>query len=229
MDEFLSKVLKTLKSCKKSEKVILIIFSGLILSYLSLSFLFNIVQDYSTGGIPTFDLKIYNSYSGIRNKTMDTIFKTLTRTGNFSSIVIFLVPSVFYSFYKKKKADGIYLASNVLLVWVFNEILKHIFRRERPSFERLVEAVGYSFPSGHAMTSITLFILLVYFINLYLRKTRVRYVISFLLIIYGLSIGLSRTYVGVHYATDVIGGWIAGLIWSITAISIYKLTLKRND
>lgn len=99
-----------------------------------------------------------------------------------------------------------------------NELLKWIFRRDRPNIARLVEATGYSFPSGHAMVSITVFGFLAYLVWINIRKRPLRYSLTAALVLVVVVIGVSRIYLGVHYPSDVLGGFIAGGFWLIGCI-----------
>ncbi|HEY0898042.1 MAG TPA: phosphatase PAP2 family protein, partial [Sphingobacteriaceae bacterium] len=90
-------------------------------------------------------------------------------------------------------------------------------------------ALGYSFPSGHAMSSVTFFGLLIYFI--WKRaglNPGIRYLIISLLVLLICIIGISRIYLRVHYASDVIAGFCVGLIWLVISINLLDRIEKRN-
>ncbi|WP_412857551.1 phosphatase PAP2 family protein [Bacillus sp. 179-C3.3 HS] len=93
-----------------------------------------------------------------------------------------------------------------------NHQLKEWFARERPSFQHLVDETFYSFPSGHAMNAATLYPFMAYlFVELvptFKKRQKTVYFITALLVI---LIGMSRMYLGVHYLTDVVGGFVIGL------------------
>jgi undecaprenyl-diphosphatase len=94
--------------------------------------------------------------------------------------------------------------------------LKSLFSRERPDavFHAAV-ASGYSFPSGHAMMSAIVYLTMAALIARLAPRTRLRlYVMAVALLITGL-VGLSRIYLGVHWASDVVGGWAAGAAWAL--------------
>ena len=104
-------------------------------------------------------------------------------------------------------------AVNLGCVLVINVILKAIVQRPRPDGFRLAIESGFSFPSGHSMVAMGFFGLIVWLIirSDKDRNTRLRLagVFSFLI----LMIGVSRIYLGVHYASDVIAGFCVSLIW----------------
>lgn len=101
---------------------------------------------------------------------------------------------------------------------LLNLILKCLFQRQRPDLPHLVEASGFSFPSGHAMMSFIFYGLLAYLIllNFPHKKTR-RTVIGITAAII-FFIGLSRIYLGVHYPSDVLAGFAAGSFWLVACI-----------
>lgn len=103
--------------------------------------------------------------------------------------------------------------------YTLNLIIKNLIQRARPSWEHWVVESGYSFPSGHSMASIAFYGMLGYLLWLH-RKERGRPA-AYILVLTGLlilAIGLSRIYLGVHYATDVIAGFCAGGVWLTTCI-----------
>lgn len=99
-----------------------------------------------------------------------------------------------------------------------NEVLKKFFSRERPAFEVpfLVEA-NYSFPSGHAMTSILVYGLLAYVVSREFPKHRTGLLMSVTWL--GAFIGTSRMVLGVHYPSDVLAGWCVALSWLIVVVA----------
>ncbi|MEG4485255.1 phosphatase PAP2 family protein [Microcoleus sp. D2_18a_B4] len=98
-----------------------------------------------------------------------------------------------------------------------NLLLKKLFARDRPQlWERVVNVTFYSFPSGHAMISMVIYGLLGYFLGA--RFPKQRWSIYSLTVVLIAAIGLSRLYLGVHWPTDVIAGYTAGLVWLITCI-----------
>lgn len=96
-----------------------------------------------------------------------------------------------------------------------NNLLKTFFGRDRPDEAlRLVEISSHSFPSGHAMSSATIYLTLaVLLVRLVERRREKAYIFGAALLL-SFCVGLSRVYLGVHYPTDVIAGWAAGVAWA---------------
>ena len=111
------------------------------------------------------------------------------------------------------KRPGWCCAVNLVLVAALNAGLKLVFQRPRPVGFRLVEESGYSFPSGHSMVAMAFFGLIIYLVWRYERDRRQRLLLSAAFAFLIIMIGLSRIYLGVHYASDVLGGFCASLVW----------------
>ena len=103
-----------------------------------------------------------------------------------------------------------------------NLLLKSFYHRPRPLLP-LTAASGLSYPSGHAMLSVTFYGLLIHLVHRHVRRARVlRGVLTGLLVLLILLIGLTRVYLRVHYATDVLAGFVAGAVWLLVAIPLLR-------
>lgn len=164
-------------------------------------------------GRNSFDQKIFSLIA-------PTITENRTRIMRFISFLAkhtFLIPLIFLLFtwflIKKNKWMAIRTASVLLSSLLVMSILKRLIQRQRPP-DPLVEGItNYSFPSGHAFMSVAFYGLLIWFASVYIsNKWTRRLVIAFLLLVIA-SIGFSRIYLRVHYATDVIAGICIGFVW----------------
>ncbi len=111
------------------------------------------------------------------------------------------------------KRPGWCAATNLVLVVILNTLIKNVVQRPRPDGFRLVSEWGYSFPSGHSMVAMAFYGFLAWLVWKYEREVLQRwfYVVVFAGLI--LMIGISRVYLGVHYASDVIAGFFVSLAW----------------
>lgn len=107
-----------------------------------------------------------------------------------------------------------------------NLVLKQFYNRPRPLLP-LVSATGLSFPSGHAMISASFYGLLIYLVQTHVRRPVVRWLFTAGLVLLILAIGLTRVYLRVHYATDVLAGFTAGFVWLVVAIPLLRQLEKR--
>ena len=121
----------------------------------------------------------------------------------------------------KNKKYGTYITVNLILATIINIILKLIFIRERP-LDGIITETGYSYPSGHSFVSFAFYGFLVYLITKSNLTKRTKIFFTSLLIVLIPLIGLSRVYLGVHYPSDVLGGFIGGAIYLLIYIEIIK-------
>ncbi|HEX2182317.1 MAG TPA: phosphatase PAP2 family protein [Rubrobacteraceae bacterium] len=110
-----------------------------------------------------------------------------------------------------------------------NLLLKNVFARPRPHFDRpLVVETSYSYPSGQAMESVVIYGMLAYFAVLSLsgQRTHAIFVVGAAALV--ILIGFSRVYLGAHYFSDVVGGFVAGGAWLSTVITGWGTIRRRN-
>lgn len=147
---------------------------------------------------------------------------------NFGGAIgVTVITFIFLAIYLKKKDTSRFLLilSSVGGATILNIILKVIFKRQRPQlWELLVYEPTFSFPSGHAMASAALAFSLIIALRHFKYKKTARTV----LILYMLIIGFSRMYLGVHYPTDIIGGWIVSLAWTLIVMFILNDRLNED-
>ncbi len=151
---------------------------------------------------------------GIRTDLLTKIFKVLTIIGDkkFILCLVILLAGIFY--FKKNRNNAIIMCANLFNIVILNKGIKYLVKRERP-LGGLVEEDGYSFPSGHSMLTIGVYGLLIYLIYKSNIKSSTKKILITLLTIIILVVGLSRMYLGVHYPSDVIGGYLITLAYLI--------------
>lgn len=202
---------------RKNLKWILVIIFMIFLFFISI----NILRQKSFW----FDDDIFLFLRSFESKNVTLFFRFVT---DFVSIpALFLFCILFYLIPKTRK-QGNLVVFNLGMITLINFILKNIFVRSRPLGVALIKEIGYSFPSGHSMTSLAyfgLFIYLIYCSNL--SKKKKVFSISFLCFLIFL-IGISRIYLGVHYASDVIGGFILSTIYLVIFTHILNLKQRKK-
>ena len=170
-----------------------------------------------------FDSFIYNLVY-FKNDFLTVFYKFITE---FASIFIILLISLIFLFVFKKY--GVFLIINAFNILILNTVLKLIFMRDRPFDLMIISEDGYSFPSGHAMAALGFYGFIIYIIYHLNLSKRIKYLFIILLGILIFLIGLSRIYLGVHYASDVIAGYMASLSYLIIYITIVKKYLKFGE
>ncbi len=170
--------------------------------------------------INAIDSSIYNFLAQTMNPGLTGI---MTFASFLGSAITVIVLSLGFIFLLKNKRNSKYITINLALVFLLNRILKLIVARERPNVLRLVSEEGYSFPSGHAMVSMGFYGFLIYLSYANIKSKKIKYPLIIFLSILILLIGISRIYVGVHYATAVIGGFVIGIMYLAVFIKfVYK-------
>lgn len=179
-----------------------------------------------TNNVTSLDNSIYNIIISSKSDAMTMFMTIITMMCNTEFIIVATLLLVLLI--KNKKIGGM-IASNVVLCSVINTIIKHIFLRPRPVGIKLIEQGGYSFPSGHSMMAVAFYGLLIYIIWNTKWKNVWKIFTTTLLIILILLIGISRIYVGVHFASDVIAGLSISLSYLIIFIELlYKRVIKKS-
>ena len=125
---------------------------------------------------------------------------------------------------------GIPVSAGAIFVTILNKTIKHLVQRPRPGdIVHLVQEGGFSFPSGHSITSMFVYGMLLYLIQTHIEKQWLRIVLSVLVAIPLVLVGPSRIYLGVHYPTDVLAGWCLGFAALMAAIEVLKRIKARRE
>ena len=143
----------------------------------------------------------------IRNDYITVFMKIMSHIGSFYGIVLICLIYIILSFHK-----GRTLISHTCCVLMINQIIKQFIHRPRPLLEHMVNVGGYSFPSAHAMVSMFVFLMIAY--NIKDKNC----LLSYIVMIIPILIGISRIYLGVHYTTDVVAGFLFSIVYFITFI-----------
>ena len=138
---------------------------------------------------------------------------------NFGGAIFLVIATITLFIVIKNKKIGISILSNVAIVTVLNQLIKRILQRPRPTEYRIIEETGYSFPSGHSMVSMAFYGYLIYLIYKYVKNKYVKWISISLLSLLICAIGISRIYLGVHYTSDVLGGFLISISYLIIYIS----------
>lgn len=146
---------------------------------------------------------------------------------NFGGAIFLSIATVMLFLFIKNKKIGLSIISNIVIITVLNQLLKRILQRPRPTEFRIVEETGYSFPSGHSMVSMAFYGYLIYLIYRYIKNKYVKWTLITILSILICLIGISRIYLGVHYTSDVLGGFLLSISYLVVYISSIKKLLPE--
>ena len=147
---------------------------------------------------------------------------------NFGGAIFLSIATVMLFLLIKNKKIGLSIISNIVIITILNQLLKRILQRPRPTEFRIVEETGYSFPSGHSMVSMAFYGYLIYLIYRYIKNKYVKWTLITILSILICLIGISRIYLGVHYTSDVLGGFLLSISYLVIYISSIKKLLPEE-
>lgn len=190
--------------------------------FVCLVLIIGIVEDVLNKEINKLDVNGYNFVSNyFISDNLTPIVKVITQLGGVIGLITI---AVILTFAIKNKKISLLIWINLGISALLNQILKHIIQRPRPTEFRIIDESGYSFPSGHSMVSAAFYGFLIYLIY---KKVKNKYLkcgliatLSLLIVL----IGTSRVYLGVHYTSDVLAGFLIAISYLIiftTAICSY--------
>ena len=201
---------------------------GLALAAIALWLFTYIAEEVFEHETQAFDANVLLSIRGLQRSWLDPIMIFTTNIGDPRVLLVVCVVLSVILVLRHHRAEAMTIAIAGFGALGLNFVLKNLFARTRPElWSRIVDVTNYSFPSGHAMLSMVIYGLLGYlFATRFHRWRGAIATISTLLI---LLIGFSRLYLGVHWLTDVMAGYAAGLVWLVTCIFSLEIWRQRHD
>lgn len=173
------------------------------------------------------DIFVLNIIEQIRTPFLTAFFKGITYLGEWAVILpIALIVSAVLILKRKKKQDAI-LAFISLGSLSVAFLLKNIIHRARP-VGGLINETSFSFPSAHAVMSVVFYGFIIYLLLPKIKSRKLKAFKIFIASLLVLLIGFSRLYLGVHYLSDVLAGYIIGFIWFGIGIYGIKLLNRRK-
>ncbi|MBR1992997.1 MAG: phosphatase PAP2 family protein [Firmicutes bacterium] len=173
------------------------------------------------GDASLIDDPIRNAVISTRSDWLTPIMKVITYMGNWQMITVICL--ILLAFRKTRLTYGVPLSIGALFVSLANKGIKAIVMRPRPDQAMfLIEQGGWSFPSGHSITSMFFYGMAIWLIRRNVTDPRLADILTVLLAIPMVLIGVSRVYLGVHYPTDVLAGWCLGVLVIAAIAEIIK-------
>jgi undecaprenyl-diphosphatase len=175
------------------------------------------------------DSSIQTAIRGNLSNGITTFFKIITIFGN--ELIIFLyvliIAGLFY-YIKVWKSESFFLIGNLCLMGIFSTGFKYLYNRPRPSLDYLIaKPLGPSFPSWHAASTFIVFICLIIILQERMKNLALRRLFQACLVILIICVGLSRIFLGVHYPSDIIGGWL--LAYALVNVTYPFYNQKRFE
>ena len=165
----------------------------------------------------------------INNLRSDFLTMIMTIITDFGSGLVLVTLSLSFLIFGKNRKRGICVSLNLIIITIINLILKFIIQRPRPSGFNIIYESGYSFPSGHSMISTAFYGFLIYLVYKNMKNKVLKFVLMSLLFFLIVMICISRIYLGVHYASDVIGGFCISISYLMLFIVIAPKFLDIVD
>jgi undecaprenyl-diphosphatase len=214
---------------------LLVLLAMLVVVASVLTFL-KIADEVTEGGTQRFDEAILRA---LRNPSdpsrpigpwwSEEVARDITALGGITVLCILtLVTTGFLVMARKGHAALLLLAATVGGV-VLSSILKDYFERPRPTVvPRLMDVRTSSFPSGHSMMSAVVYLTLGALLDRFVEGRRLKLYCLGVAVVVTLLVGCSRVFLGVHYPSDVLGGWTAGLTWAVLCWLVARYLQKRG-
>ncbi|WP_017716588.1 phosphatase PAP2 family protein [Kamptonema formosum] len=191
--------------------------AGLLQAGLAMSVFAWIAKEVLRKQTAAFDTAILMALRQTHTPLLDRAVVAVTFLGEPEFLLALCAGSAAVLLRDKRRSEATTLGIAAAGAVGLNYWLKHLFSRDRPAlWDRIVDVGFYSFPSGHAMISMVVYGMLGYLLAKRFPRWRGLIVSSTVVLI--AAIGLSRLYLGVHWPTDVIAGYSAGVVWLIACI-----------
>ena len=198
---------------------LLLVFVGVLLPLWAFG---ELAEDLHAGEVFFFDAPVLRFVHSLASAGWDGFFVQISGLGYLYGVVPVDAVLVLVLGYRRRMREGLFAGLTIIGSALLNLGAKHLFARTRPTlWESIAPESSYSFPSGHAMGSMTLAAVLI----LLAWRTRWRWPVLVMAAVFTLLVGLSRIYLGVHYPSDILAGWTAALVWTV---GMYALVFRES-
>lgn len=210
------------KKVNKKLVIQIVLTSVALLGFLA--FMILAMCDY-TFKIDKFNIVVANNRTAFWNG----FFKVFTHIGSFYTLAAMaIVAIILIWFVKKDKRLALFYGISFAKVCIANFILKQIVRRIRPEHLMIIEETGFSFPSGHAMMTFAFFFLLAHFLWITIKNKPLKISLVVVCAILIEMVSFSRIYLGVHYLSDILAGWLITFAILGSSLMVYNSKMFRK-
>ena len=160
---------------------------------------------------------------------LELALKDTTSLGSTTVLSFITVASILYLLLARQRGAALLVLISVGGGTILSSLLKIAYSRPRPDLvAHIVDVSTASFPSGHAMMSAITYLTLGALLASAEPNPRLRWFLMGIAVFLTLAIGFSRVYLGVHYPTDVLAGWILGSGWAILWLAVAETCFSRK-
>ena len=209
---------------------------SLVLLSLGLFGFFKLTEEVVEGDTRSFDQSVLLWF---RNKDdlsdpigpqwLEVVMRDITALGGLLILGLLTIAACGYLWLTQRHKLALFVAVSIPAGALLNTLLKEYFTRPRPDIvPHGTGAALSSFPSGHAMMSAVVFLTLGALLSLSTENTRIKIYILFWSVFLTVIVGISRVYLGVHWPTDIIAGWIAGGTWAVLCLLVGHWLLRTQ-
>jgi undecaprenyl-diphosphatase len=196
------------------------VFMISILSFLCFIFIASLFKGQM---ITHFDSSVIAFIQGMETPWLTVLMKFFTFIGSTNIVIILtLCAMIFLYMVLRHRLELTFFLVMIAGTAIFNQVLKLIYHRERPSLHRLIQETGFSFPSGHSMEAFAFYASLAFLLWRHIPTRRGRTLVVVCSIGMILLIGISRIYLGVHYPSDVVGAYFASGFFFALIVWIFQ-------
>lgn len=193
---------------------------GALLALLLLLLFARLARELFAQELVQFDTSVIGWVQSYRSPGMTAFMRVVTSLGSPLLLTVAALLSLTLLYRRGHRWEPLALLLSLVGGWLWDEVLKRLFQRPRPLGPWLASASGFSFPSGHSVVAVTFYGVMALLLIRYLRSGALRFAaVGVSLLLVGL-IGISRIYLGVHYPSDVLGGYALGGAWAIICLVI---------
>ena len=160
---------------------------------------------------------------------LEVVVRDITSLGGLVILGLLCVAACGYLWLRRQHRLALFIAVSISCGSIANALLKEFFSRPRPDLVPHETAAALSsFPSGHAMMSAVVYLTLGALLSLSTDDSRIKVYILSWSVFLTVLVGVSRIYLGVHWPTDIIAGWIAGGTWALLSLLVSRWIFLSN-
>lgn len=209
---------------------------SIILASLGLLAFFKLTEKVIEGDTLGFDQRVllwFHNSAGLSEPIgpawLEVVMRDITALGGLLVLGLLTVAACGYLWLSQRHKLALFVALSIPAGSLLNSLLKGFIERPRPDIvPHATGAALSSFPSGHAMMSAVVFLILGALLSLSTDDKRIKIYILCWSVLLTILVGISRLYLGVHWPTDVIAGWIIGATWAVISLLIYRRFIRTT-